>query len=427
LTGFLTNYYAAGATKLHLDRNMDIRADDVVTISDSSTQELVAGETGLTWGSTNYRVAAYDSVTDTLTLTDAIIAHRHIGDFVAVLTRAIRFHHSGTAATGVANNSKPTQIYRNVWFNGWAVGCVTGAGMTFVSCAGSNNTSGGVAYNCACGTFSGTFTCSNNTYGGVAYFCPNGTFSGTFTCSNNTVGGVAYFCPNGTFSGTFTCSNNTSGGVARDCANGTFSGTFASSEAYQLNYVSGYVSGTWTVNKAAPQNYRSATYLSRPWNQLVWLNQSGVGRHKIYAYAGVESTLTNLSAVISVLEDTTQGPLIYDIPLVARTTTFNFKQKVQKSASMAHLPMIQFFDADADPLKVSPSPAAIVADTMTNSIATDETLYISASGLTVGKRYTLRLSAQNGSGTVTWYGQDIANLGSQMTCAGQGDWFKLFP
>jgi hypothetical protein len=47
LTGYLLNAYAIGATKLKLDRNMDIRVGDVVTISDSSTQ----GRDRLTVGS----------------------------------------------------------------------------------------------------------------------------------------------------------------------------------------------------------------------------------------------------------------------------------------------------------------------------------------------------------------------------------------
>ena len=400
LTGYLSAAYAIGATKLKLDRNMDIRVGDVVTISDSSTQGLITAEVGLTWGRSNYPVAAYDSVTDTLTLSTALLATRHVGDFVSVLTREIRFHHLGaTAATGVANNSKNTQTYRNVWFNGWEVGCVTGTGMFFVSCAGSNNA-----------------------YGGVANSCANATFSGTFTCSNNTYGGVAYNCTNATFSGTFTCSNNTNGGVANNCANATFSGTFTSTEAYQLLYVTGIVSGTWTSNKVV-STYRSLVFASRPWHQLVWLNYDGARRHRVFSYTGQITTVADLGSIVFNFEGNEQ-PMILDIPLIARATTFEFAQVAQKSASFAILPQIQLINPDADPLKTLTG-TPLAADTMSNGIATDEILRITASGLTVGNRYTLRLLGQNASGTVTWTGRDIAEGQGQRTSLNQqgvGKW-----
>jgi len=62
---------------------------------------------------------------------------------------------------------------------------------------------------------------------------------------------------------------------------------------------------------------------------------------------------------------------------------------------------------------------------MSNGIATDEILRITASGLTVGNRYTLRLLGQNTSGTVTWTGRDIAEGQGQRTSLNQqgvGKW-----
>ena len=424
LTGYLTNAYSAGATKLHLDRNMDIRVGDVVTISDSSTVGQVAGETGLTWGSTNYRVAAYDSTTDTLTLTDALLATRHIGDFVAVLPREIWIHQSGTAATNRYNYDLDKQVYQNVWLNGWDAGAIGGDTSRLISCAGSNNTNGGVCYYGTNHTLSGTFTTSNNTNGGVCYGGTNHTLSGTFTTSNNTNGGVCYYCTNHTLSGTFTTSNNTNGGVCYVGTNYTLSGTFSGNETYQLNIGNYAVSGDWTGNKVFIA-YRSTSWYGQPWIQTPWLDYDSPRRHRVFAYAGQITTAADLGSIVFNLEDVTY-PLILDFPLIASTSTWSFRQIIQKSVSMAVLPMVQLLDPARDPLKVAAGGVVYAADTMTNSIATDETLYITASGLTVGQRYTLRLFAQNASGTVTWYGRDIAEAGTGLLSSKSGSFFYLF-
>ena len=83
-------------------------------------------------------------------------------------------------------------------------------------------------------------------------------------------------------------------------------------------------------------------------------------------------------------------------------------------------------DPDRDPLKTAINDTIFAADTMTNSTATNETLYITASGLTVGQRYTLRLFAQNASGTVTWYGRDIAEANVGLLSSKSGNFLYMF-
>ena len=439
-----------GCDSVKMDSAMDVRVGDVLAIG-----AAVQGQTGDASnpaGRGMYTVTSYSAVTQVAKITPVIATNnRAAGDVVSVVTRAIKIQQKVKSTGNVPwASGKNSQKFKNCWFDSWGGNSAVynATGDSFVSCAGSNNTNGGVANLCANGTFSGTFTCTNNTLGGVAYACvsamfsgtftctnnsnggvanrcADGTFSGTFTCTNNSNGGVANTCANGTFSGTFTCTNNSNGGVANACAYGTFSGTFTSSETYQINYGTGYVSGSFPTNRVM-SNYRSTLYRYRPWQQTIWLHYDSAYHHTVFAYAGKITTAADKGSIVFALEDSTNGPLILDFPLIAKGTVFAFAQKVQKSTARDSLPYIAFLDPTNDPLK-KVGGATIAADTMTNSTATDEWLRINATGLTAGKQYVLRLRAWGSSGTVTWYERNIAEAGYQMTHGGASNWFKFFP
>ena len=450
IIGCLDGAQTSGNNKVKLDRDMDIRVGDVITIGCGTVQGQVTTESS-NWGNTLFEVTAYSTTTDTVTLDKNLGSNRNSGDVVAVVTREIQIRQlSKSGSNPRYNNNNSSQYYQNCWFNAFGGGVIGGDNHTFLSCSGSNNANGGICYlgsnhilsgtftasnnstggicylgsnHILSGTFtafnnssggicyqgsnhilSGTFTASNNSSGGIYYSGSNHILSGTFTASNNSTGGICYYGFNHTLSGNFITSNNSSGGICYQGSNCTLSGTFNSSEATQIYYGLYNVIGTWTNNKNI--SYRSIEFLS-PWLQTIWLNYDGTRRHRIFAYAGYISTESDLSGIIFNLEDNSV-PLIYDIPIYPYNDKIVFTQRVKKSASMDSLPYIALIDPNSDPLKTTDG-VAIAADTMTNSVDEWETLTITGT-VTAYKRYIIRLWARGSTGTVSWAGRDIAEM-----------------
>jgi len=446
IIGYLDGAQTSGNNKVKLDRDMDIRVGDVITIACGSVTGNVSTESS-NWGNTLFEVTAYSTTTDTVTLDKNLGSNRNSGDVVAVVTREIQIRQlSKSGSNPRYNNTNNSQYYQNVWFNGSGVEATGGFSNTFVSCAITNG--GGLTKDGGKNRFSGTMTACNNsdatiivgfchvfldtiisvnntagvtTTGGnhviasvvvawnncsvgVAYGGFGHLLSGSFTAINNLAGGIIREGTNHTLSGTFNTSGNSMTGIANNCYSCVLSGTFTSSEATQIYYGNNYISGTFNSNKNI--SYRSAEF-KHPWIQTIWFNYDGTRRHRIFAYAGYISTESDLSAIVFNLENDSV-PLIYDIPIYPYNNKIVFTQRVKKSASMDSLPYIALIDPNSDPLKTTDG-VAIAADTMTNSIDTWETLTITGT-VTAYKRYIIRLWARGSTGTVSWAGRDIAEM-----------------
>jgi hypothetical protein len=81
-------------------------------------------------------------------------------------------------------------------------------------------------------------------------------------------------------------------------------------------------------------------------------------------------------------------------------------QRAKQTGVMAFRPRLQLIDPDDDPLKTTAG-VALAEDIMSGTVGDDETLTLSATGLTVGKSYVVRLMGWDAAGSVDFYGRDV--------------------
>ena len=402
LTGYLTQNYNIGATQLQVDRDMDIRVNDTISISASTISGQTSDNNPL--GRGMYQVLAYNPQTRTITITPSLNGNNRLaGDIVAILSREIYLNQlSKSSSNPRVNADKSNQIYRNVYFNNFGNGVLGGSNHQIHSCSGSNTTNGGICYYGSNHTLSGTFTTTNTTYGGICYWGSNHLLSGTFTTTNTTYGGICHYGSNHLLSGTFTTTNNTNGGICYWGSNHTLSGTFTTTESIQINCGIYYISGTFNKKNIY---YRTQEFLF-PYLQTIWLNYDGEGLHRIFAYAGQVQTIPE--GIKFLLEDPTTY-LILDIPFRALSKTLRFTQKVKKNTSMSYLPNIQLIDPLNDPLKTTTG-TPILQESMTDSINQYETLSLVYDNLVKGKNYIIRLIAKSNTGEIIWQDRSILDI-----------------
>jgi len=471
LTGYLTQNYNIGATQLQVDRDMDIRVNDTISISASTISGQTSDNNPL--GRGMYQVLAYNPQTRTITITPSLNGNNRLaGDIVAILSREIYLNQlSKSSSNPRVNADKSNQIYRNVYFNNFGNGVLGGSNHQIHSCSGSNTTNGGICYYGSNHTLSGTFTTTNTTYGGICYWGSNhllsGTFtttnttyggichygsnhllSGTFTTTNNTNGGICYWGSNHLLSGTFTTTNNTNGGICHYGSNHLLSGTFTTTNNTNggichwgsnhllsgtfttTNNTNGGIcywgsnhtlSGTFTTTESIQINC-GIYYISGTFNKknIYYRTQEFLfpylqtiwlnydGEGLHRIFAYAGQVQTIPEGIKFLLEDPTTY-LILDIPFRALSKTLRFTQKVKKNTSMSYLPNIQLIDPLNDPLKTTTG-TPILQESMTDSINQYETLSLVYDNLVKGKNYIIRLIAKSNTGEIIWQDRSILDI-----------------